>query len=256
MLLVVDVGNTTTVIGVFSDDGSIRQKWRITTKNRTADELGVYLLSLLDMCGISSKDIDGAIMSSVVPPLDVSWEKAVKFYLGIDLVQVNPFMDIGVKLKYLSPHEIGADRLVNAVAALHEYGSPVVIVDFGTAITIDVVDSEGVYLGGAIAPGIAISMEALYGKTAKLPKVSFQPPPDIIGRTTEESIRVGIIYGFAGLVDSLVKGVKQKLKENLQVIATGGHASIIAPISETIQKVDEDLTLKGLKIIYDRCKNK
>lgn len=251
MLFVIDVGNTNTVVGIFDGDLLVNH-WRLISKERTADELGVYLLTLLGTAGISPSSIDGAVLSSVVPPVDAAFVQGVRRYFGVECLRVSPAIDLGIEVAYGAPHEVGADRLVNAVAGAARYGTPLVIVDFGTAITVDVVSNEGAYLGGAIAPGLVTSMEALFGKTAKLPKVGLDAPGSPIGKNTMESIKAGVIFGNAGLVDSLVERIWTELGTEAHVVATGGHAEAIAEHSRTIRSVDPWLTLDGLKMIYDR----
>lgn len=251
MLFVIDVGNTNTVVGIFDGD-RLAQHWRLISKERTADELGVYLLTLLGTAGISPSAIEGAILASVVPPVDAAFVEGVRRYFDVECLRVSPSLDLGIRVEYGVPHEVGADRLVNAVAGMTRYGAPLVIVDFGTAITVDVVSADGAYLGGAIAPGLVTSMSALFGKTAKLPKVGLEAPGTAIGKNTMDSIKAGVIYGNAGLVDSLVERIWKELGNETQVVATGGHAQVIAEHSRTIRTVDPWLTLDGLKMIYDR----
>lgn len=255
MLLVVDIGNTHTVVGVFKEEELICH-WRLRSHNRTADEIGVYLLNLLKVGKISTSQIKGAVMSSVVPPLDYPWACGIKQYLNVDCLKVSSNLNLGIRIAYENPTEVGADRLVNAVAGLKKYHAPMIIVDFGTAITLDVVSKDREYLGGIIAPGLATSVEALFGKTAKLPKVSFDVPETVIGKNTMESIQSGILYGFAGLVDHLVEKIEGELGGELTVIATGGDAQKIASLSEKIQYVDPWLTLEGLRFIYEQNANR
>ncbi len=251
MLLVIDIGNTNTVLGIFDGEKMLRN-WRLVSERHTADELGIYLLNLISLAGITPEDIDGAALSSVVPPLDAPWEEGIGRYLSLDCLKVTSETDLGIPVLYSTPSEVGADRLVNAVAGIKRYGSPLIVVDFGTAITLDVISPSGEYLGGTISPGLALSMEALFGKAAKLPKVSFDLPEKVIGKTTRESIQSGMIYGFSGMVDSLVERVNLEQGVSATVIATGGHAEVIAPLSRTISAVEPWLTLEGLRIIYDR----
>ncbi|MDO9508013.1 MAG: type III pantothenate kinase [Thermovirgaceae bacterium] len=251
MLLVIDIGNTNTVLGIF-DGEKLLMHWRLISGKHTADELGIYMLNLISLAGITPKEITGAAFSSVVPPLDAPWEEGIRRYLSIECLKVTNETDLGVPILYKTPAEVGADRLVNAVAGIRQYGSPLIIVDFGTAITLDAISPSGEYLGGAIAPGLVVSMEALFGRTAKLPKVSFEVPEQVIGRTTSESIQSGMLYGFIGLVDSLVERIRGAMGVEAPVIATGGHAEIMAPLSKTITSVEPWLTLEGLRIIYDR----
>ncbi|MGI6252193.1 MAG: type III pantothenate kinase [Synergistaceae bacterium] len=251
MLLVLDVGNTTTVLGIY-DGETLVKHWRLRSQRRTSDELGVYLLNLLDISGISRGKIQGAIYSSVAPALDVPLSEGIKNYLSADPLKVTSSLDLGMEIAYSPRHEVGADRLVNSVAAKATYGAPLIVADFGTAITLDIINSDGAYLGGTISPGLVTGMEALFGRTAKLPQVSLERPKNIIGKNTIESIQAGILYGNAGLVDSLVRRIKAELECECPVVATGGHADVIASLSETITAVDPWLTLKGLKIIFER----
>lgn len=252
MLLVIDIGNSNTVIGVYEGE-KLLTNWRLISKGRTADEIGVYLLNLLATVSISPGDIKGAVLSSVVPPLDAVIREGVKNYLGIDCLRVSPELDLGIEIQYASPSEVGADRLVNAVAGVRKYGTPLIIVDFGTAITLDIISPAGAYLGGTISPGLVTGMEALFGKTAKLPQVSLEAPPSVIGNNTIGSIQAGIMYGNAGLVDFLVRKTWGELGQKGQVIATGGHAGKIAELSDTIDMVDPWITLEGLRMIF--CRN-
>ncbi len=249
MLLVVDIGNTNTVIGIF-EGNSLIQHWRLISEKHTADELGIYLLNLLSLSGITTGDITGAAFSSVVPPLDAPWEEGIRRYLSVETLKVTNQTDIGIPILYETPSEVGADRLVNAVAGIHRFGSPLLIVDFGTAITIDAISPEGEYLGGSISPGLVVSMEALFGKAARLPKVSFDLPGKVIGRTTRDSMQSGFLYGFAGMVDALVERAREEMGVDARVIATGGQAEAIAPVSRTISSVEPWLTLEGLMLIY------
>lgn len=251
MLLVLDIGNTHTCVGIF-DGACLIADWRLTSERRTEDELGIYLTGLLNMTKISQDLISGSIISSVVPPLEAAWSRGICKYLGIEPMVVSSELDLGIKVGYETPAEVGADRLVNAVAAVHHYGCPVIIVDFGTAVTLDYVTSNCVYLGGAIAPGLLASIEALFGKTAKLPLVTLEPPKRVVGRSTSESMRSGILIGYAGLIDGLVDRMSQEQKETPKVIATGGHAEVVARWSSRINTVDSNLTLEGLRLIYER----
>lgn len=252
MLLVIDVGNSNTVLGIYKGDKLIRH-WRLISKGRTADELGVYLINLLATVSINPDDIKGAILASVVPPLDGITMEGVRNYLGIDCISVSCNLDLGIEIRYTNPLEVGADRLANSVAGIEKYGVPLIIVDFGTAITLDVISPDGAYLGGSIAPGLISGMEALFGKTAKLPQVSLEVPPSVIGNNTINSIQAGIMYGNAGLVDSLVTRTWNQLGRKGKVVATGGHAGKVSALSETIDVVDPWITLDGLRAIF--CRN-
>ena len=252
MLLVIDVGNSNTVIGIY-DGLELLTHWRLISKGRTADEIGVYLLNLLATVSIKPDEIKGAILSSVVPPLDAVIREGVQNYLGIDCMRVSSDIDLGIEIRYASPSEVGADRLVNAVAGVKKHGTPLIIVDFGTAITLDIISPDGAYLGGTISPGLVTGMEALFGQTAKLPQVSLEAPSTVIGNNTIGSIQAGIMYGNAGLVDFLVTKAWDELGQQGKVIATGGHAGKIAALSRTIDIVDPWITLEGLRMIF--CRN-
>lgn len=252
MLLTVDVGNTTTGVAIFDGDQLVHHWWLTTFRERTADELGLTLLGLMRLDGASPGRLEGAAISSVVPSQTQPWREACRRFFGIEAVVVGPDVDAGIEIGYRFPEELGADRIVNAVAARHLYGAPVVVVDFGTATTFDVVDPQGRYLGGAIAPGVGISAEALFEHAARLPRVELKRPPSVIGRTTAESMQSGIIFGFAGQVDAVVRRIERELGCHPRVVATGGLASLIAPESETIEEVNPILTLVGLRLIFQR----
>ncbi|WP_024821889.1 MULTISPECIES: type III pantothenate kinase [Aminobacterium] len=251
MLLVLDVGNTTTVVGIYKGE-ELLAHWRLISERHTSDEIGIYLLNLLNIAGIKPENIKGAILSSVVPALDVAIREGIYNYFHLDCVKVSSKLDLGMEVRYGAPLEVGADRLVNAVAGKARYGAPLIVVDFGTAITLDVLSKDGAYLGGTISPGLISGMEALFGRTAKLPQVSLEAPSCVIGNNTMESIQSGIIYGNAGLVDFLARKIWEALGETCLVVATGGHSEAIGKISEVIGKVDPWLTLEGLRIIYER----
>lgn len=253
MLLVLDIGNTNTVVGIFDSD-RLTGHWRVSSLERTHDEAGLLLFDLLRTNGVSQNRIDGAILSSVVPRLEEVWRDAVKEYLKVEPFVVTPKMDLGMEIDMPNPAEVGADRLVNSVAAIAKYGYPLITVDLGTAATLDVVSSSGSYIGGAIAPGLAVSMATLFSKTAKLPQVILTAPECVIGRDTKSAIQSGIVYGYVGLVDSLVERMFGELGTRAPVVATGGHAEILAKQSKTITHVEPWLTLEGLLILYKRCK--
>lgn len=255
MLFVLDVGNTNTVLGVFEDDHLIHE-WRIKTdRYKTEDEFGMLIKSLLDHKGISFNHIHGVIISSVVPPIMFALEKMCRKYFNQEaLVIGKDSVQSKLPMKYPNPSEIGADRIVNAVGGLDEYGSPLVIIDFGTATTYCYINENGEYEGGAIAPGIHISLEALYKKASKLPKVEITSPSNVIGRSTVEAMQAGIYYGYIGQVDEVVSRIKEQANKTPTVIATGGLAKLIADDSRTIDYVDPNLTLKGLYLIYKRNK--
>jgi type III pantothenate kinase len=252
MLLVVDVGNTQTHFGTWQG-GELVEHWRFATvRESTADELGAALRSLLELRGVTLADLDASIVSSTVPQLGGEWTAMASRYLSHEMLVVGPGIRTGMAIRYDNPREIGADRLVNAVAAFEKVGGPVVVVDFGTAITYDPVSAEGEYLGGIITPGVEISMEALTSRAAALPRVEIGPPRSLIGKTTVDAIRSGIVYGFAGQVDAIVRRLRGELGEETETIATGGLAGHIVPFTETIDEVDDLLTLTGLKLLHER----
>ncbi len=252
MILVFDVGNTNTVLGVYRDK-SLVEHWRISTASRrTADEYAVLLRALFEASGLSVKSIEAIVISSVVPPLMLSLELMSKKYFGFPPLVVGPGVRTGIQIKFENPREIGADRIVNAVAGYELYGGPLIIVDFGTAITFCAITARGEYLGGAIAPGIGISTEALFTRAAKLPRVELVKPPSVIGKNTVNSMQSGIIYGFAGQVDAVVTRMKKELPGDPLVVATGDMADLIAGEARTVVRVDPLLTLTGLRIIYER----
>jgi type III pantothenate kinase len=255
MLLVVDVGNTQTHFGVYGPDGEhIAQHWRFATvRQSTGDELGAALANLLALRGMSFADVDASIVSSTVPQLSEQWTQMSERYLGHRMQVVGPALKTGMPIRMDNPHEVGADRLVNAVAAYERVHDTCVVVDFGTAITYDAVSSAGEYLGGIITPGAEISIDALYDRAAKLPKVELAEPRSLIGKSTVDAIRSGIVYGFAGQVEGIVKRLRVELGDDTAVIATGGLAGLLVPfIRETIDEVDDLLTLIGLRLIWER----
>lgn len=253
MVLVIDVGNTNIVIGIYSKDRLIKS-WRIATdKNKTYDEYGILINQFFNYENIEIKNIKAIIISSVVPTIMHSLEHMSKKYFGKEPLVVGPGTKTGLNIKYDNPKEVGADRIVNAVAGLEKYGGPLVIVDFGTATTFCAVSKEGDYIGGAIAPGITVSTEALFSKASKLPKVELVKPKSVINRNTVSSMQAGIIYGYAGLVDAIVSGMILELNTEVkEVVATGGLSKLIATEAKTITKVDKQLTLDGLRIIYEK----
>jgi type III pantothenate kinase len=255
MLLVVDVGNTQTHFGLFEDGATtVAEHWRFATvRESTSDELGSRLANLLELRGLSFGDIDRSIVSSTVPQLSEQWTQMAGRYLGHEMLVVGPSIRTGMPIRYDNPHEVGADRLANAVAAYDKVHATCVIVDFGTAITYDVVSAAGEYLGGIITPGAEISIDALYDRAAKLPKVELAPPRSLIGKNTVDAIRSGIVYGFAGQVEGILRRLRAELGPTTCVIATGGLAGVLVPfIQETIDEVDDLLTLTGLRLIYER----
>ena len=252
MLLVVDVGNTQTHLGAFRGDELVND-WRFATvRESTADELGAKLRSLLDLHELAFADLDASILSATVPQLRPEWTAMAARYLGHEMPVVGPGMRTGMPIRMDNPREVGADRLVNAVAAFEHLGGPCVIVDFGTAITYDIVSAGGEYVGGIIAPGVEISMEALTSRAAAIPKIDLTPPRTLIGKSTVEAIRSGVIYGFAAQVDGMVARLRDELGDEIEAIATGGLAGAIVPFCENIDDVDPLLTLKGLRLIWQR----
>jgi type III pantothenate kinase len=252
LIFVFDVGNTNIVLGVY-DREELKHHWRIeTNRHRTEDEFGMIVKNLFDHVELSFSDIDGIIISSVVPPIMFSLERMCQKYFHLKPLIVGPGIKTGLDIKYENPREVGADRIVNAVAAIHEYGSPLVIVDFGTATTYCYINEQNQYMGGAIAPGIGISTEALYSRAAKLPRIEISRPDDVVGKNTVSAMQAGILYGYVGQVEGIVKRMKDKSKVPPKVIATGGLANLIAEESNVIDAVDPFLTLKGLQLIYKR----
>jgi type III pantothenate kinase len=251
LILVFDVGNTNTVIGVY-DGEKLLNHWRIRTNaQRTGDEYGILLRSLLENDKLNIKDIKSVVVSSVVPTLMMELEWMSRKFFACRPLVIGPGVKNGLAIKYENPREVGADRVVNAVAAYNKYGGPLIIVDFGTATTFCVVSAKGEYLGGAIAPGIIISTEALVSKAAKLPRVELQRPRSLIGKNTVSSMQAGIMYGFVGQVEGIITRMKTEIEGEPQVIATGGLAAVIARETDVIDKVDEFLTLDGLRLIYE-----
>jgi type III pantothenate kinase len=253
MLLVVDVGNTQTHFGVFAgDNAELTEHWRFATvRESTLDELGAVLSNLLGLRGLAFGDIDASIVSSTVPQLSVQWTSMAERYLGHEMLEVGPSIRTGMPIRMDNPREVGADRLVNAVAAYDRIRDTCVVVDFGTAITYDVVSAAGEYLGGIITPGAEISIDALYERAAKLPKVELAPPRALIGKSTVEAIRSGIVFGFAAQVDGIVHRLREELGLDTKVLATGGLAGALVPsVQETIDEVDDLLTLLGLRLIW------
>ena len=255
MLLVMDIGNTTTVVGLF-DGEELRAHWRLSSILHTPDELGVYLLGLLGTKGIDAGRVRGAAFASVVPSLDFSVREALRSLFGIEPLQVDASTDTGMEIRYGAPRELGADRIVTAVAGRAKHGAPLIVADYGTAMTFDVVSPDGAYLGGAIAPGLASGISALFSKAAKLPQVALARPRSVIGRDTSESIQSGILFGSAGLTDRIVEMIRSELGAEAKVVATGGHAALMATVSQTIDLVDPWLMLDGLKLIYERARGR
>jgi type III pantothenate kinase len=252
VLLAIDVGNTQTHLGMFRDD-QLLEHWRFATvRFATADELASRVASLLDLRDLRLRDADAAIVSSVVPTLAHEYEQLMARYLDGNGALVGPSLKTGMPIRIDTPQELGADRLVNAVAAFDRVGGACIAVDFGTAINYDVVSSRGEYLGGVISPGIEISLEALAARAARLPRVDIEEPRHAIGKGTQEAIQSGVVYGFAGQVDGILGRLREELGEEATAIATGGFAASIVPFCEQVDEVDDLLTLTGLKLIWDR----
>lgn len=252
MLLAIDVGNTNTVVGVFEGD-QLLDSWRLATMEaRTSDEYSVSIRGLFEMSQLDVGALQAGIISSVVPGVVHPLCRALEHRFKLKTMVVGPGIKSGMPILYENPKEVGADRIVNSVAAYNIFKSGVIVVDFGTATTFDCVSEEGEYLGGVIAPGITISADALYSHAAKLPRVEINQPPRVMGRNTVASIQAGLYYGYVGLVDGIVNRLVRECSFPVRVIATGGLAKLIAKASATIEQADELLTLKGLKLIYDR----
>jgi type III pantothenate kinase len=252
VLLCIDVGNTNTVLGAFEGQ-ALQQQWRVETSHtRTADEWGILVRQLMTASGVEPGRVQAIAVSSVVPPLAFALERMSTRWFGVKPLFVGPGVKTGMPILYENPREVGADRVVNAVAAYTRWKTGLVVVDFGTATTFDAVSPKGEYLGGAICPGITISMEALFRNAARLPRVEFARPPQVVGRNTVASIQSGLVYGYVGLVDGLCERMAAELGFAPKVVATGGLAPLLAGVSRAISEVDEHLTLDGLRIIHQR----
>ena len=253
MLLAIDVGNTQTQFGVFDAAGTLLSEWRLSThREQTADELGGHLRALLQLEGIAIEAIDGMVAASVVPPLTAALGAMGERYFGITPLMVDAGLVDDLPILYDPPEAVGADRIVNAVAAREKYGVPVVVVDFGTATTFDVVDPDGAYLGGVIATGIGVSADALFQRAARLPRVHVAEPEQVIGRNTTGAVQSGLFYGYAELVDGLLRRIIDELGVVPQVVATGGWSSTIGGACDNVDRIDPLLTLEGLRLIFER----
>jgi type III pantothenate kinase len=256
VLLAIDVGNTQSHLGLFNGEDLV-EHWRFATRSEaTSDELAVRVSSLLELRGLEAGAVDGSIVSSVVPQLTPEYFRMSEQYLNGECVILGPGVKTGMAIQLDNPHELGADRIANAVAAYERLGGPCAVADFGTAITFDVVSEAGEYLGGVIGPGVEISMEALAQRTAKLPPIELGEPPSaaggVIGRSTRQSLLSGITYGFAGAVDAIARRIQTELGDHTRFVATGGHAAAIVPYCELIDEVDDLLTLTGLRLIWEQ----
>ncbi len=252
MILVMDTGNTNIVLGVYDQDTLVHH-WRMgTDRHKTEDEYAMQIKAFLNHAGLDFASIDGIIMSSVVPPIMFALERMAQKYFRTKALIVGPGVKTGLNIKYENPREVGADRIVNAVAAIQEYGGPLIIVDFGTANTFCYIDEHNQYQGGAIAPGVQISTEALYTRASKLPRIEIARPDLVIGKNTVSAMQSGIVYGYVGQAEGIIARMKKQSKQEPKVIATGGLASLIAAESSMIDHVDPYLTLKGLYFIYKR----
>ncbi len=260
MLLVLDVGNTNTVLGVFelqpaeaSQTRRLIAHWRVTTiKSQTVDEYGVLFRNLFAMNGLEVTSVQGTVISSVVPPLDSTLREVCERYFQIKPLFIEPGVKTGMPVHYDNPAEVGADRIVNSVAAFEKFGGPCIVVDFGTATTFDVVSQKGEYMGGVITPGIGISADALFSRTARLPRVDIRKPARVLATNTVGSVQSGLYYGYLGLIDGILERLMAEIGSTITVVATGGLASLMSEGSKYIREVDEFLTLDGLRIIYER----
>lgn len=256
MILVLDVGNSNIVLGAY-EGKKLLGHWRLgTDRDRTSDEFGMFFMGFLNNEKLDPQSIEAVVIASVVPPIMYSLEHAIRKYFKKEPITVGPGVKTGINIKYENPREVGADRIVNAVAAYEIYGGPIIVVDFGTATTFSAISSKGEFLGGSICPGIKISAEALYQRTAKLPRIELVKPESVIARSTAVGIQSGIIHGYVGQVNHIVSRMKREMKEeNIRVIATGGLARLIASEAEVIDEINALLTLEGLRIIYEKNKN-
>ncbi|QQE74592.1 type III pantothenate kinase [Brevibacillus composti] len=252
MLLAMDIGNSNIVMGLYEGD-KLRHHFRVATdRNKTEDEYGMLVRNLFDSVGLSLSDVDGISISSVVPPINLTIERMCEKYIKQKPLVVGPGIKTGLNIKCEYPREVGTDRIVNAVAAIHEYGTPLIVVDFGTATTFCYVDERGQYWGGAIAPGIGIATEALFKRADKLPRIEIAKPPSVVGRNTVTAMQSGIFYGFVGQVEGIVRRIRAEYGTDPTVVATGGLAPLFGHEAECVDVVDRELTLKGLRLIYER----
>ena len=251
MLLAIDASNTNLKFGVF-DGERLLDDWRLATRRDSmADELGITFVQLMRQAGIEPKQIDSVVIASVVPPLNPSLVEASHKYFGQDPLMVGPGIRSGLKILYENPREVGADRIVAALAAFRKYGGPLIIIDFGTGTTYDAISATGDYLGGAIAPGIGIAADALFEHAARLQRVELKAPPSVIGRNTVESVQAGILFGYVAQVEGMVARLRRELGDEAKVVATGGYARLIAAHTQAIQEVDDRLMLEGLRLIHE-----
>ncbi len=246
MLLAVDVGNTQTVLGLYEGERLAEHRRLATDRSRTGDELGVLLAGLVDLDAV-----DGICLSSTVPTLIREWEQLAGHWVEAPILVVGPGVRTGIPIHYDDPREVGPDRIVNSVAARQRYGAPVIVVDFGTSTNFDVVSPAGEYVGGVLAPGIETSMEALFARAARLVTIDYVEPPSVIGKTTVGGLQSGVVYGFAGQVDGIVRAIRGELGAEARVVATGGLAELVAPHSAAIESVDPFLTLDGLRLVWE-----
>jgi len=247
LLLTADVGNTQTALGLYRGEELVEHFRLATDPTRTGDELGVTLAALFDL-----EDVEGICLSTTVPTLQREWERVAERWLEAPLLVLGPGTRTGIPIRYDDPREVGPDRIANAVAALERYGAPCIVVDFGTSTNFDIVSAEGEYVGGVLAPGIEVSMDALFARAARLVKVDFAAPATVIGKTTVGGLQSGLVYGFAGQVDGIVGRIREELGVEAQTVATGGLADLIAPHARTLDRVDPFLTLEGLRLIWLR----